>query len=43
MLPNKKGYSYTGVQLIYLDDSSDWTDFAEAAISLIDYNPKSQR
>lgn len=40
MLPDKRGYSYTGVKLIYLDDLADWTDFAESVITLINYDPK---
>lgn len=43
MLPDKRVYSYTGVKLLYLDDSADWIDFAEAVLSLIDINSENKR
>lgn len=42
-LPDKRGYGYTGVKLINLEDSADWIDFAKAVISLIEYNPKNKK
>lgn len=43
MLPDKRGYSYTGVKLLYLDDDADWIDFAESVITLIKYDPKKDK
>lgn len=42
-LPDKRGYSYTGVKLLNLDDNADWTDFAESVITLINYDPKKDK
>lgn len=43
MLPDKRGYGYTGVKLMYLDDDADWIDFAESVITLIKYDPKKDK
>lgn len=42
-LPDKRGYAYTGVKLLNLDDNADWTDFAENVITLINYDPKKDK
>lgn len=42
-LPDKRGYSYTGVKLLCLDDNADWIDFAESVITLVKYDPKNDK
>lgn len=42
-MPDKRGYSYTGVNLLYLDDNADWEDYAKGVIKLIDFDPKKDK